>query len=77
MKITGYSARDRKRIGDMRFPERKDASLIKIKKNPSGETKFKVRCSKYLYTLVVKDSAKADKLIKTLPPGIKLEKIDN
>ena len=56
---------------------RKDASLIKIKKNPSGETKFKVRCSKYLYTLVVKDSAKADKLIKTLPPGIKLEKIDN
>ncbi|OAO14552.1 60S ribosomal protein L38 [Blastocystis sp. ATCC 50177/Nand II] len=46
---------------------RKDASLIKIKKNTNGETKFKVRCSKYLYTMVVKDSVKADKLAKSLP----------
>ncbi|CBK20079.2 uncharacterized protein [Blastocystis hominis] len=56
---------------------RKDASMIKIKKNKSGETKFKVRCSKYLYTLVVKDANKAEKLAKTLPPGIMLKKIDN
>ena len=36
---------------------RKDAKSVKIKKNPTN-TKFKVRCSKYLYTLVVNVSAK-------------------
>ncbi|KAJ1473236.1 ribosomal L38e protein family-domain-containing protein [Baffinella frigidus] len=47
---------------------RKDASSVKIKK-ASGVTKFKVRCSKYLYTLCVTDSEKADKLRQSLPPG--------
>ena len=32
-------------------------------------TKFKVRCSKYLYTLCVTDSDKAEKLKQSLPPG--------
>lgn len=32
-------------------------------------TKFKVRCSKYLYTLCVADSDKAEKLKQSLPPG--------
>lgn len=31
-------------------------------------TKFKVRCSKYLYTLSVADKEKADKLKQSLPP---------
>ncbi|VDK50089.1 unnamed protein product [Gongylonema pulchrum] len=31
---------------------RKDAKSVKIKRNPDN-VKFKVRCSKYLYTLVV------------------------
>lgn len=31
--------------------------------------KFKVRCSRYLYTLVVTDAEKADKLKQSLPPG--------
>ncbi|KAI3836564.1 hypothetical protein MKW92_043254 [Papaver armeniacum] len=30
--------------------------------------KFKVRCSKYLYTLCVFDTDKADKLKQSLPP---------
>ena len=47
---------------------RKDARSVKIKK--SGDiTKFKVRCSRYLYTLCVTDSDKADKLKLSLPPG--------
>lgn len=47
---------------------RKDARSVKIKK--SGEvTKFKVRCSRYLYTLCVADADKADKLKQSLPPG--------
>jgi len=38
-------------------------------KRTGGVTKFKVRCSKYLYTLCVPDSDKADKLKQSLPPG--------
>jgi large subunit ribosomal protein L38e len=47
---------------------RKDARSVKIKK--AGDvTKFKVRCSRYLYTLWVTDGDKADKLRQSLPPG--------
>ncbi|KXL50567.1 hypothetical protein M433DRAFT_151418 [Acidomyces richmondensis BFW] len=50
---------------------RKDASSARIKKNrATGQTKFKVRCKRYLYTLVLKDSDKADKLRQSLPPGL-------
>lgn len=48
---------------------RKDAQWVKIKKNKRN-TKFKVRCSKYLYTLVVKEADKVDKLKQSLPPGL-------
>lgn len=44
---------------------------VKIKKNKRN-TKFKVRCSKYLYTLVVKEADKVDKLKQSLPPGMLL-----
>lgn len=37
-------------------------------------TKFKIRTSKYLYTLVVKDDEKANKLKQSLPPG--LQRVD-
>lgn len=53
---------------------RKDARSVKIKK--SGDvTKFKVRCSRYLYTLCVTDSDKADKLKQSLPPGLQVLEI--
>ncbi|CAL9003799.1 unnamed protein product, partial [Prunus brigantina] len=48
---------------------RKDARSVKIKRSKDA-VKFKVRCSKYLYTLCVFDSEKADKLKQSLPPGI-------
>lgn len=47
---------------------RKDARSVKIKRS-KNVVKFKVRCSKYLYTLCVFDSEKADKLKQSLPPG--------
>lgn len=47
---------------------------MKIKKT-GGKTKFKVRCSKYLYTLVVSDGDKADKLKQSLPPGLQVQAI--
>ncbi|EOD51108.1 60s ribosomal protein l38 [Neofusicoccum parvum] len=52
---------------------RKDASSARIKKNKKNgvsQTKFKVRCHRYLYTLVLKDSDKAEKLKQSLPPGL-------
>jgi hypothetical protein len=32
-------------------------------------TKFKIRCSRYLYTLAIDDPEKAEKLKQSLPPG--------
>ena len=51
---------------------REDARSVKIKKNDkTGVTKYKIRCSKYLYTLCVDDVAKAEKLTQSLPPGLR------
>lgn len=41
---------------------------VRVKKN-GEQHKFKVRCSRYLYTLVVNDRQKALKLKQSLPPG--------
>ncbi|KAH0977598.1 hypothetical protein GBA52_027317 [Prunus armeniaca] len=46
---------------------RKYARSVKIKRSKDA-VKFKVRCSKYLYTLCVFDLEKADKLKQSLPP---------
>ncbi|KAJ3063632.1 hypothetical protein HDU98_000558 [Podochytrium sp. JEL0797] len=54
---------------------RKDAKSIKIKKN-GNQYKFKVRCSKYLYTLSVADADKAKKLRQSLPPTLQLIDLD-
>lgn len=43
-------------------------AAVVIKKNKDS-TKFKVRCSKYLYTIVINDKEKANKLKQTLPEG--------
>jgi large subunit ribosomal protein L38e len=58
---------------------RKDAKKVSIKKSATKAgapvTKFKVRCARYLYTLVVSDAAKADKLKQSLPPGLQVQVI--
>ncbi|KAJ3212762.1 hypothetical protein HK099_007668 [Clydaea vesicula] len=51
---------------------RKDAKSVRIKKNGS-QYKFKVRCSKYLYTLVIADGEKANKLKQSLPTGLDIK----
>ncbi|CCI47831.1 unnamed protein product [Albugo candida] len=53
---------------------RKDARSVKIKKTDKV-VKFKIRCSKYLYTLCVTDTEKADKLTQSLPPGLQRKDI--
>ncbi|KAJ1129182.1 hypothetical protein NDU88_007553 [Pleurodeles waltl] len=49
-------------------------SAVKIKKNKDN-VKFKVRCSKYLYTLVITDKEKAEKLKQSLPPGLAVKEL--
>ncbi|XP_010629230.1 60S ribosomal protein L38-like [Fukomys damarensis] len=48
---------------------RKDAKSIKIKKNKDN-VKLKVWCSRYLYSLVIIDKEKSEKLKQSLPPGL-------
>lgn len=46
-------------------------TAARIKKNKgTQQIKFKVRCQRYLYTLVLKDSDKAEKLKQSLPPSM-------
>ena len=43
----------------------------RIKRRPGSKIiKFKVRCSRNLYTLVLKDADKAEKLKQSLPPSM-------
>ncbi|KAF9151183.1 hypothetical protein BG015_006989 [Linnemannia schmuckeri] len=60
----------------LEIARRKDAKSGRIKKNGS-QIKFKVRCSRYLYTLVINDAAKAEKLKQSLPPTLLIENIKN
>lgn len=53
---------------------KKDAKSVKIKRNKDS-VKFKVRCTKYLYTLVVPDKEKAEKLKQSLPPGLQVKEL--
>ncbi|VVC95457.1 unnamed protein product [Leptidea sinapis] len=53
---------------------RKDAKSVKIKKNAEN-VKFKVRCSRFLYTLVITDKEKAEKLKQSLPPGLQVKEV--
>lgn len=46
-------------------------TAVRVKKNADKQIKFKVRGSHDLYTLVLKDSDKAEKLKQSLPPSTK------
>eukprot|EP00405_Crypthecodinium_cohnii_P001947 CAMPEP_0194762328 /NCGR_PEP_ID=MMETSP0323_2-20130528/15496_1 /TAXON_ID=2866 ORGANISM="Crypthecodinium cohnii, Strain Seligo" /NCGR_SAMPLE_ID=MMETSP0323_2 /ASSEMBLY_ACC=CAM_ASM_000346 /LENGTH=107 /DNA_ID=CAMNT_0039684617 /DNA_START=127 /DNA_END=447 /DNA_ORIENTATION=- len=58
----------------LQIARRKDAKAVAIKKNPSN-TKFKIRCSRYLYTLVMPDKSKAEKLKQSLPPSLQKKEL--
>ena len=51
------------------------AKFVTVKRCGNKVTKFKLRCSKYLYTLVVDDPAKADKLKQSLPQSLTKKEI--
>ncbi|KAI8335493.1 60S ribosomal protein L38 [Chlamydoabsidia padenii] len=58
----------------LEITRRKDAVSTRVKKN-GDKYKFKVRCSRYLYTLVVNDKQKATKLRQSLPPALNVKDI--
>jgi len=44
---------------------------LRIKKSKkSQQTKFKIRAKRFVYTLVLKDAARADKLTQSMPPSV-------
>ncbi|KIW01627.1 uncharacterized protein PV09_06815 [Verruconis gallopava] len=66
-----------KQVSDIKqfieIARRKDASSARIKKNKkTNQVKFKIRCHRNLYTLVLKDSDRAEKLKQSLPPGLQI-----
>merc|ERR1712142_1429652 len=70
-------AREIKEIKDFLLTaRRKDARSVKIMKKKDKTVKFKVRCSRYLYTLKVSDKEKAEKLRQSLPPGLMVKDIN-
>ena len=53
------------------------AQKITIKKSKrNGITKFKLRTSRYLFTLKVDDKNKAEKIMQSIPPTLKKETIN-
>ena len=53
------------------------AEKITIKKNKKTTiTKFKLRTPKYLYTLKVDDTTKAEKIMQSIPPNLKKEQLN-
>ncbi|KAH8110894.1 ribosomal protein L38e [Phellopilus nigrolimitatus] len=59
------------------FASTNAAARIKKTAKATGkvQTKFKLRCSRQLYTLVLDDPEKADKLKQSLPPGLTVEDV--
>jgi large subunit ribosomal protein L38e len=56
----------------LRLANRKDAKWVKIRKHREKALKFKVRTSKFLYTLIVNNKGRAHKLKKALPKELEV-----
>ncbi|XP_040593032.1 60S ribosomal protein L38-like [Mesocricetus auratus] len=52
----------------------KNAKSVKTKNKDN--VKFKVRYSRYLYTLVITDREKTEKLKQSLPPGLAVKRLN-
>ncbi|RMZ91579.1 hypothetical protein DV736_g1175, partial [Chaetothyriales sp. CBS 134916] len=66
----------------LEIARRKDAKSARMKRVPvthkgqtSQQIKFKIRCKRYLYTLILNDSSKADKIKQSLPPGLHVTEV--
>jgi hypothetical protein len=63
-------------LADLKPRETDGRIAARIKRNKKTSiVKFKVRCQRHLYTLVLKDSEKVEKLKQSLPPSTFLRKL--
>lgn len=58
----------------LRKTQRADAKSVKIKENKDN-VKFKIRCSRFLYTLVVTEKEKVGKIKRSLPPNLTVKEL--
>ncbi|GME71693.1 unnamed protein product [Ambrosiozyma monospora] len=58
------------RRADVKTATVKTTTKLNLNGKKFKQTKFKVRGSRYLYTLIVNDATKAKKLIQSLPPTL-------
>lgn len=73
--IPANMAKEIKEVKDFLIKaRRKDARVVKIQEN-SLNTRFKVRCSRFLYTLVVADKDMAKKVKQSLPSGLQIHEV--
>lgn len=63
------------RRADVKSAVIKTNAIVKADGSKGVQTKFKVRGSKYLYTLVVNDEEKAAKIVQSVPPTLEVERI--
>ncbi|GMM44867.1 ribosomal 60S subunit protein L38 [Pichia kluyveri] len=63
------------RRSDVKTATIKTNSVVKANGKKVKQTKFKVRGTKNLYTLIVNDEGKAKKLVQALPPSLKVTQI--
>mmetsp|Transcript_36535 Transcript_36535/g.67515 ORF Transcript_36535/g.67515 Transcript_36535/m.67515 type:complete len:80 (-) Transcript_36535:78-317(-) len=61
----------------LRLAYAKNAKYVKIKKCRNGGVKFKLRLSRYLYTLAQDDHTKIKKIRQSLPPGLEKKDVGN
>ncbi|GAV27854.1 hypothetical protein PMKS-001322 [Pichia membranifaciens] len=63
------------RRSDVKTATIKTHTIVKLNGKKVNQTKFKVRGTKNLYTLIVNDEGKAKKLVQALPPTLKVTQI--
>ncbi|AWU78046.1 uncharacterized protein C5L36_0E01110 [Pichia kudriavzevii] len=63
------------RRSDVKTATIKTHTISKSNGKKVNQTKFKVRGTKYLYTLIVNDEGKAKKLVQALPPTLKVTQV--
>jgi large subunit ribosomal protein L38e len=57
-------------VSESEFETDHGTLAARIKKNKkTNQVKFKIRCKRNLYTLILKDSDRAEKLKQSLPPS--------
>ncbi|CUM55031.1 unnamed protein product [Debaryomyces tyrocola] len=79
--VDGREIKDIKEFVELARRSDIKSAVVKVNKalNANGkkikQTKFKVRGSRYQYTLVVNDAAKAKKLQQSLPPALEIKNL--